>query len=104
VAEFDYGHYGLDVGSLNYGKDIFQTYTTPVSLYGNYIGQGLTTNMTYLEGKVAYLLNPKYNLRIELGGLYRKETNSAFNDKTTMITIGLRSSFKNIYNDIASQH
>jgi hypothetical protein len=101
-GEINYGHYGLDIGSLNYGKDIFQTYTNPVNLYGNYIGQGLTTNMTYIEGKIAYLLNPKYNLRIELGGVYRTETNSQFQDHTKMITIGLRSSFKNIYNDIAS--
>jgi hypothetical protein len=101
-GEADFGHYGLDVDGLNYGKDIFKVYTNPVHLYGNYIGQGLTTNMTYLEGKVAYLLNPKYNLRLELGALYRKETNSQYNEKTTMITIGLRSSFRNIYNDIAS--
>jgi hypothetical protein len=101
-GEIDRGHYGLDINGLNYGKDIFKVYTQPAYLYGNYIGQGLTTNMTYLEGKVAYVLNPKYNLRIELGGIYRKETNAVFNDKTTMITIGLRSSFKTLYTDIAS--
>lgn len=108
-GEADYGHYGLDVGGLNYGKDIFELYTYPARAigvqtvsYGNYTGQGLTTNMYYLEGKVAYLLNPKYNLRIELGGIFRQEHNSQFEDRTTMITIGLRSSFRNIYNDLAS--
>ena len=101
-GEVDYGHYGLDINGLNYGKDIFKVYVDPARLYGNYIGQGLTTNMTYVEGKVAYLLNPKYNLRVELGGVYRKESNSQFTDKTTMVTIGLRSSFRNIYNDLAS--
>ena len=65
-GEADYGHYGLDVNGLNYGKDPFQDYTNPAKTEGNYIGQGLTTNMYYLEGKVAYILNPKYNLRIEL--------------------------------------
>jgi hypothetical protein len=102
TGEIDYGYYGLDINNLNYGKDIFKVYTTAVQTEGNYIGQGLTTKMTYVEGKVAYMLNPKYNLRIELGGVYRKESNSQFNDKTTMVTIGLRSSFRNIYNDIAS--
>lgn len=101
-GELDYGHYGLDVDGLNYGKDPFQNYTAPAKSEGNFVGQGLTTNMYYLEGKVAYLLNPKYNLRIELGGLYRTEKNAAFNDKTTMLTIGIRSSFRNIYKDIAS--
>jgi len=99
-AEGDYGHYGLDINGLNYGKDPFEDYTNPAKLEGNYIGQGLTTNMVYLEGKVAFLLNPKYNLRIELGGIFRDEKNSQFNDKTSMITIGLRSSFRSIYNDI----
>jgi len=90
------------VNGLNYGKDLFQLYTNPAQQNGNYIGQGLTTNMYYFEGKVAYVINPKYNLRLELGGIYRDEKNTAFHDKTAMITFGLRSTFRNIYNDIAS--
>jgi len=101
-GEMDYGHYGLDIDGLNYGKDAFQNYGNPAKFTGNYIGQGLTTNMIYVEGKVAYLLNPKYNLRIELGGIIRNETNSQFKDKTSMVTIGLRSSFRGLYNDLAS--
>ncbi|HTD98577.1 MAG TPA: hypothetical protein VK668_04800 [Mucilaginibacter sp.] len=101
-GEADYGHYGLDINNLNYGKDIFQVYIDPARQNGNYTGQGLTTNMYYLEGKVAYVLNPKYNLRIELGGIFRQEKNDQFVDKTTMFTIGLRSSFRNLYTDLAS--
>ena len=101
-GEADYGHYGLDINGLDYGKDPFFDYTTPAKTEGNYIGQGLTTNMIYLEGKIAYVLNPKYNLRIELGGIIRDEKNSQFNDKTSMITIGLRSSFRDLYTDLAS--
>jgi hypothetical protein len=101
-GEGDFGRYGLDMNGLNYGKDIFEIYTNPAKQFGNYTGQGLVTNMYYLEGKIAYLLNPKYNLRIELGGVYRQERNSQYEDKTTMLTIGLRSSFRQLYNDIAS--
>jgi hypothetical protein len=101
-GEADFGRYGFDVGNLNYGKDIFDVYSDPARIYGNYTGQGLTTNLVYLEGKVAFLLNPKYNLRIELGAIYRTEDNSQFNDKTTWFTIGLRSSFRNLYTDLAS--
>jgi hypothetical protein len=101
-GEADYGHYGLNVNGLNYGKDIFQIYTQPAKAYGNYTGQGLTTNMYYFEGKVAYLLNPKYNLRIELGGIWRQDHNTQFDDKTAMLTIGLRSSFRNLYTDLVS--
>ena len=111
-GEGDFGHYGLDINGQNYGKDPFQDYTYPVIKAGdtpglgytlnNYTGQGLTTTLYYLEGKVAYVLNPKYNLRVELGALYRDEKNSQFEDKTTMLTIGIRSSFRAIYNDITS--
>lgn len=101
-GEASYSHYGLDADNLNYGKDIFQSYLTPAKATANFIGQGLTTNMYYLEGKVAYVINPKFNLRIELGGIYRQEKNAAFTDKTTMITFGLRSSFRNLYTDLAS--
>jgi hypothetical protein len=101
-GQVNYGYYGLDVNNINHGKDIFKVYIDPVGLYGNYIGQGLTTKMTYGEFKVAYLLNPKNNFRIELGGIYRKEHNDLFTNKTTLITIGLRSSFRTIYHDLAS--
>lgn len=102
-GEADYGHYGLDINGINYGKDPFEDYTDKnVKTEGNYIGQGLTTNMYFLDGKLAYVLNPKYNLRIELEGMYRDEKNVQFNDKTTMLTIGIRSSFRALYSDIAS--
>jgi hypothetical protein len=101
-AEADFGRYGLDENGLDYGKNIFEVYTSAPQAFGNYTTQGLTTNMYYFEGKVAYVLNPKYNLRIELGGLIRDEKNTQFNDKTGMITLGLRSSFRTLYTDIAS--
>jgi hypothetical protein len=116
-GQLNYGHYGLDVNGLNWGKDLFKSYLTPArfdgnpadfgtrnaaTTTGNFIGQGVTTNMHYAEGKVAYLLNPKYNLRIEIGGLYRKETNNLYRENTTMFSIGLRSSFRSLYQDLAS--
>jgi hypothetical protein len=97
-GQLNYAYYGLDMNGLNYGKNIFELYPIP-NTFGNYTGQGLRTDFYYAEGKVAYLLNPKYNLRFELGGLYRNEKNSVFNNKTAMITFGLRSSFRNIYHD-----
>jgi hypothetical protein len=117
MGQFNYGQYGLDINGLNYGKDVFLSYLKPARYdgppedfgtekslvtVGNYVGQGLTTNMYFTEAKVAFLLNPKYNLRIELAGTYRRESNSVFTDQTKMLTIGLRSSFRNIYNDISS--
>jgi hypothetical protein len=98
-GQLDYAYYGLDMNGLNYGQDIFRSYLDAVKQFGNYTGQGLHTDFYYAEGKVAYLLNPKYNLRLELGGLIREERNSIYSNKTALITFGLRSSFRNIYND-----
>ena len=101
-GQLNYAQYGLDVDATNYGKDIFKSYNYPVRLTGNYIGQGLKTDMVFLNGKVAYLLNPKYNLRIEAGLTYRRESNTQFNDKTTMVFFAIRSSFRHLYEDIAT--
>jgi hypothetical protein len=98
-GQLNYANYGLDMNDLNYGKNVLNLYTQPAQQYGNYVGQGLHTDFYYAAGKVAYLLNPKYNLRVELGAVYRNEKNNAFNNKTNMLTIGLRSSFRNIYTD-----
>lgn len=94
-----YANYGLDGTGENYGKDIFKSYNTRVANYGNHIGQGLSTDLYMIQGKVAYLLNPKYNLKLELAGTYRQEKNSQWNNKTNWVTFGLRSSFRNIYYD-----
>jgi hypothetical protein len=98
-GELMYARYGLDSEGLNYGGDIFKTYDTRVSEYGNSIGQGIGTNLYYAEAKVAYILNPKYNLRIELGGILRKEKNYISQTNTGLFTIGLRSTFRNLYSD-----
>ena len=91
--------YGLDINGLNYGKDIYKSYTTRVDNYGVNIGHGLKTNLLFADAKLGYILNPKNNLRLEFGATYRKESNSEFTDKQRFFTIGLRSSFRNIYTD-----
>jgi hypothetical protein len=53
----------------------------------------------YLDTRIAYVLNPKYNLRFEIGVVRRQEKNLLANDKTTLFNIGLRSSFRNLYQD-----
>ncbi|MGK9117681.1 MULTISPECIES: hypothetical protein [Sphingobacteriaceae] len=84
---------------VNYGGNIFKSYENFVQEYGNYIGQGVKTDLTYVDAKVAYLINPKYNLRLEIGGLFRQEKNELWSNKTTMLNIGLRASFRNWYQD-----
>jgi len=93
-----YAKYGLDPEGMNYGKNINLDYETHVNEFGNKIGQGIKTNLYYTDLKASYLINPKYNLRLELGGVYRMESNDK-SVNTKMITIGLRSTFRNLYHD-----
>ena len=105
VGRFDfqgqvlYANYGLDDLSGNFGKNIFKSYETRSVQYGSHVGQGINTDLYLAQGKIAYLLNPKYNLRVELGGVYRQEQNKLNNDRTVMFSFGLRSSLRNLYYD-----
>jgi hypothetical protein len=98
-GQASYARYGLDPAGENYGSNIFLSYNTRANDYGNHVGQGFKTDLNFMEGKVSYLLNPKYNLRIELGGVYRSEKSVEFTEKTKLITFGLRSTFRNLYQD-----
>jgi len=98
-GQLTYARYGLDTDSLNYGKDIFKSYDSRSVNYGSHVGQGLKTNFYFGEARVSYLLNPKYNLRLELGGVYRRESNDLGVKNTGLITFGLRSTFRNLYQD-----
>ncbi len=98
-AQASYARYGMDPDGQNFGSNLFLSYNTRPNDYGNFIGQGLKTDLNFLEAKVSYLLNPKYNLRLEIGGVYRSERSVDFTQKTQLITFGLRSSFRNLYQD-----
>ncbi len=101
-TEFVYGQYGLDSNAVNNGKDVFKIYNQYAKEYGNFTGQGISTNLVYIESKVTYLINPKTNLRIEFKGIYRRESNSLFNDNLKFLSFGIKSSFRNFYHDLAS--
>ncbi|WP_285009871.1 gliding motility protein RemB [Pedobacter faecalis] len=95
-----YARYGLDREGQNFGQDIFKSYETRSLDYGSRVGQGLKTNLYFAEVKASYLLNPKYNLRFELGGVYRRESTDVIGTQNTqLITFGLRSTFRNLYQD-----
>ena len=112
-AHANFAKYGLDPLSgnynpnlnLSYGKDIYEAYVNRAKVngldnnYGHRTLQGLKTNFLYLDTRLSYLINPKTNLRIELGSAYRKESNAQFSNATNWVTFGLRSSFRNLYQD-----
>ncbi|TSD67453.1 capsule assembly Wzi family protein [Inquilinus sp. KBS0705] len=103
VGKFDfqgqlmYAKYGLDASGDNNGKDL----TRPLSptLTTSTVGQGIGTNLYYTEGTASYLINAKYNLRFELGAIYRQEKNDLGDKKAAILTFGLRSTFRSLYHD-----
>lgn len=100
-----YSQYGTDPedsfgGRINYGGDIFQSYNTGPHMYGNKIGQGVKNELFYADLRAAYVLNPKYNLRFEVGYTQRYNRIEGMpTQKSGVINVGLRSSFRNFYGD-----
>ncbi|MES2417259.1 MAG: gliding motility protein RemB [Bacteroidota bacterium] len=95
----NYAQYGLDQNGENFGKDINASYNTRLRQDGYKTGGGLKTNFYYADARVSFLINPKYNLRFELGAISRTEKNNLGTDRTNQVTFGLRSTFRNIYQD-----
>ncbi len=98
-GQFNYAKYGTSTKTLNYGNDIRIADITNLPPTIGSTGQGIANTLKYAEGSVAYLLNPKYNLRLELGGLLRQQTSPTADNKTFMLIFGLRSTFRDLYHD-----
>jgi hypothetical protein len=65
--------FGLDPAGMNYGKDIFKSYATAVSEYGNKTGQGLNTKLNQLDFSVSFLVNPVTDMNLFISAVYRGE-------------------------------
>jgi hypothetical protein len=90
---------GLDSAGINFGGNIYDSYFTRHEDFGNHIGQGLKTNVTNVMGSIGFVLNPKYNLRIEASATLRRAKNTDYDNKEAIFSIGLRSSFRQLYYD-----
>jgi len=106
VVEFqlNFGIVGNDTSGSNWGKDIYQSYNNREMDDNNKIGQGVTTNIVVVDAKLAYIVNPSYNLRVEAGVTARQfnpEVNvgSLKEDNTLWFHFGLRTALFNNYYD-----
>lgn len=97
-GQLNYATFGLDAGADNNGQNLALAFD-PSTVVGDVTGQGIRSKLYYGEGTVAFIVNPKYNLRIELGGLYRRESNRLGTNNTSLITFGVRSTFRDLYHD-----
>lgn len=99
-----YAQQGRDTVNSNYGLNIYRNYNTRTLEYGNKTGQGIKTSTFYTDAKIAYLVNPKTNLRLELGVTLRRlrteiERDNLKNETTKYIYFGLHSDIANRYFD-----
>jgi len=95
-----YSQYGMDPDpKTSYGGDISKSYDLRVKDYGNKIAQGIKTDLLYAQGTVAYVLNPKYNLRLEMSLAGRQVKNDIGKSTDLIFSFGLRSSFRQLYYD-----
>ncbi|MFI5222373.1 MAG: hypothetical protein ACHQK8_08615, partial [Bacteroidia bacterium] len=82
--------YGNDTGYTNWGKNIAYSYNSRQQDYGNYIGQGIRTNLYIFDLTFSYMI--KHNVFIDLQLTYRK-TGSAlaiFDTETFLPSVALR--------------
>ena len=89
-----FSRYGIDPNGLtNVGQDVFREENPQM---GYRIGQGDLRNLFYNELRVAYVINPRYNLRAEVGLINRIQDapNSGGRTTANIFTIGLRSTFR----------
>lgn len=99
-GQLTYAQYGLDPdNATNYGQDIFKSYDSRLREYDNKIGQGIKTDFLYGQGTIAFVLNPKYNLRLELSAAGRQEKNELKTNREFIFSFGLRSTFRQLYYD-----
>lgn len=111
LADYTYKHwylrfqtfitkYGADSSAtVNYGSDIFKPVSTQTLTTDFKTGQGLSTNIFYADLKLAYVINPATNLRLETGFTYRNEKSDLFNYQDRIFYIGVRMSFRKISYD-----
>ncbi len=98
--QINYAQSGIDSNAhTSVGQDILKSYNLRNQEYGNKILQGVPVKFIFADFRIYYLLNPKYNLRLEVGYLYRSLQTGTHTNATGIILVGLRSSFRNLYID-----
>jgi len=91
-----YSQSGKDTLGVNLGNNIYKPYTSRTNEYGNVMLQGLKVDLTTVELKSSYLINPNYNLRFELGVNIRNYSTIVGSSNQTFIFVGFKT---NLYNN-----
>ncbi|RCH54170.1 gliding motility protein RemB [Mucilaginibacter hurinus] len=93
-----YAKYNLSA-FINKDGDLVRTVRPFINSGRDNYNTTLNASMHYAHGTISFLVNPRTNLRVEIGGLYRREKSNIYTTTTTLLTFGIRSSFRNLYQD-----
>jgi hypothetical protein len=95
---------GRDSLFTNYGGDVFKDYNTRVKDFDVDLLQGIKTTTLFGDIKIGYLVNPRTNLRLELGLTVRRiapemEVGNLRVETTKFFYFGLKTDLYNQYHD-----
>jgi hypothetical protein len=94
-----FASYGLDTSSINYGQNIFHSYSDREGEYGHTTQQGLKTNVFNNQLIYEYALFPKINLYGFARYNYRFQINGNGPQNNHSFQIGIKSRIWNNYTD-----
>jgi hypothetical protein len=94
-----YSGYGLDTSNVNYGQNIFHSYSDRDGEYGHQIMQGLKTNVFNNHLIYEYSIAPKIDLYLTAQYRYRFQINSNGINQNHYVMLGLKSRIWNKYTD-----
>ena len=72
-VQFNYSWRGLDRDGENLGSDIYQSYETRESDYGNKMLQGVSSRVYFISMSYSFLLNPSWNTYLEAEIQFRNQ-------------------------------
>lgn len=90
VAKVIYAEVGRDTLNSNWGSDLLKSNSTREREFGNFIGQGVSNQIAYLDFTASYMI--KHNLFIDMK-LIRRDQNAqaiSFRTNTTITSLALR--------------
>lgn len=89
-GKFIYAMYGEDTLGSNWGKNILLDYNTREMEYGNTIGQGVGTNLSFIDLTASYML--RHNLFIDVKQIFRNIDSELpeLSESTSYTSLGLR--------------
>ena len=96
-----FSKYGDNINGdpASYGNDVYDNYTDRPYNFGVEMYQGNLTTVNIKNFNIAYIVNPKTNLKINLGVTLRNFKNEDGELQTQFINFGIKSDLFNHYYD-----